>query len=234
MLPPSQKCRFPVLAHKAPPFGGAGIASAMTERVFLLKTKIGTCRRSSCRSRFCFLLHRMRYQTHPAPRFWMQSKPCCIRRQKEKGMEEWSFAPYARSLRAETLQTPLPFSGATRLGSPNPVARTEYHRRLVLSTPFFRFLPEFFCLRQFLPLFFAFCPKKGCKAPVKSTCYHLHSAAVLAIIITQHFVGRAFKPSTICSCRLSKQAVADPAPGSHHRSAPRKPLLKAVFQWSDS
>ena len=49
-------------------------------------------------------------------------------------MEEWSFAPYARSLRAETLQTPLPFSGATRLGLSNPVARTEYHRRLVLST----------------------------------------------------------------------------------------------------
>lgn len=24
-------------------------------------------------------------------------------------MEEWSFAPYARSLRTETLQTPLPF-----------------------------------------------------------------------------------------------------------------------------
>ena len=39
---------------EAPPFGGAGIASAMTERVFLLKTKIGARRWSSCTSRFCF------------------------------------------------------------------------------------------------------------------------------------------------------------------------------------
>ena len=163
MLPPSQKCRFPVLAHKAPPFGGAGIASAMTERVFLLKTKIGARRWSSCMSRFCFLLHRMRYQTHPAPRFWMQSKPCCIRRQKEKGMEEWSFAPYARSLRAETLQTPLPFSGATRLGLSNPVARTEYHRRLVLSIPFSGFCQNFFACDSFSLCFLHSAQRKTAK-----------------------------------------------------------------------
>lgn len=78
-------------------------------------------------------------------------------------MEEWSFAPYARSLRAETLQTPPPFSGATQLGLSNPVARTEYHRQLVLSTPFSGFCQNFFACDSFSLCFLHSAQRKAAK-----------------------------------------------------------------------
>jgi len=42
-------------------------------------------------SRFCFLSHTVRYQSHRMPRIEIQSKLSCTSLEKENGMEELGF-----------------------------------------------------------------------------------------------------------------------------------------------
>ena len=90
---------------------------------FLAKTKIGACRWSSCTSRFCFLCVGCGTKHSRCRAGSSRANRAAASRRKEKGMEEWSGA-----------LADAPFSGATRLELANHVARTGYHRRLVLST----------------------------------------------------------------------------------------------------
>ena len=95
------------------------------------------------------------------------------------------------------------FSGAAWLDLSNLVARTEYHSRLVLSTLILRFFSQKGCAAGISALFSTFCPKKAPCFGRKPTCFLLHFKVVLAIIITQDFVGRFSFLSTPCSrgCR---------------------------------
>ena len=94
-------------------------------------------------------------------------------------------------------------SPAYRLDLPNLVARTEYHSWLVLSTLILRFFFAKGVRRRDFGAFSTFCPKKAPCFGRKPTCFLLHFKAVLAIIITQDFVGRFSFLSTPCSrgCR---------------------------------
>ena len=108
-------------------------------------------------------------------------------------------------------------SPACRLGLPNLVARTEYHSRLVLSTLILRFFFAKGVRRRDFGAFSTFCPKKAPCFGRKPTCFLLHFKAVLAIIITQDFVGRFSFLSTPCSrgCR-SRQFKTVLPPESRH------------------
>ena len=109
------------------------------------------------------------------------------------------------------------FSGATWLDLSNLVARTEYHSRLVLSTLIFRFFFAKQVHRRDFGAFSTFCPKKALCFGRKPTCYLLLFKGVLAIIITQDFVGRFSFLSTPCSwgCR-SRQFKTVLPPESRH------------------
>ena len=109
------------------------------------------------------------------------------------------------------------FSGATWLDSSNLVARTEYHSRLVLSTLILRFFFAKEVHRRDFGAFSTFCPKKALCFGRKPTCYLLLFKVVLAIIITQDFVGRFSFLSTPCSwgCR-SRQFKTVLPPESRH------------------
>ena len=86
-----------------------------------------------------------------------------------------------------------------RLDLPNLVARTEYHSWLVLSTLILRFFFAKGVRRRDFSAFSTFCPKKAPCFGRKPTCFLLHFKVVLAIIITQDFVGRFSFLSTPCS-----------------------------------
>ena len=104
-----------------------------------------------------------------------------------------------------------------RLDLPNLVARTEYHSRLVLSTLILRFFFAKGVRRRDFGAFSTFCPKKAPCFGRKPTCFLLHFKVVLAIIITQDFVGRFSFLSTPCSrgCR-SRQFKTVLPPESRH------------------
>ena len=108
-------------------------------------------------------------------------------------------------------------SPAYRLDLPNLVARTEYHSRLVLSTLILRFFFAKGVRRRDFGAFSTFCPKKAPCFGRKPTCFLLHFKVVLAIIITQDFVGRFSFLSTPCSrgCR-SRQFKTVLPPESRH------------------
>ena len=108
-------------------------------------------------------------------------------------------------------------SPAYQLDLPNLVARTEYHSRLVLSTLILRFFFAKGVRRRDFGAFSTFCPKKAPCFGRKPTCFLLHFKAVLAIIITQDFVGRFSFLSTPCSrgCR-SRQFKTVLPPESRH------------------
>ena len=95
------------------------------------------------------------------------------------------------------------FSGATWLDLSNLVARTEYHSRLVLSTLILRFFSQKRCTAGISALFLHSAQRKPPCFGRKPTCFLLHFKVVLAIIITQDFVGRFSFLSTPCSrgCR---------------------------------
>ena len=104
-------------------------------------------------------------------------------------------------------------SPAYRLDLPNLVARTEYHSRLVLSTLILRFFFAKGVRRRDFGAFSTFCPKKAPCFGRKPTCFLLHFKAVLAIIITQDFVGRFSFLSTPCSrgcCNRQFKTVLPP------------------------
>ena len=108
-------------------------------------------------------------------------------------------------------------SPAYRLDLSNLVARTEYHSRLVLSTLILRFFSQKGVRRRDFGAFSTFCPKKAPCFGRKPTCFLLHFKVVLAIIITQDFVGRFSFLSTPCSrgCR-SRQFKTVLPPESRH------------------
>ena len=115
------------------------------------------------------------------------------------------------------------FSGATWLDLPNLVARTEYHSRLVLSTLILRFFSQKGCAAGISALFSTFCPKKAPCFGRKPTCFLLLFTVVLAIIVTQDFVGRFSFLSTPCSqgCRSRQFKTVSP---------PESRRYSAVFQ----
>ena len=107
---------------------------------------------------FLFSSHKVRYQTHPAPRIEIQSKLSCTSLEKR----EWNggIGVCAAMKATQTLSFAqkhcryLCCSGATRfkrLGLSNLVARTEYHTQLVLSTLIWNFSGTFFAVKFFLP-----------------------------------------------------------------------------------
>ena len=108
-------------------------------------------------------------------------------------------------------------SPAYRLDLPNLVARTEYHSRLVLSIPYFAIFFAKGVRRRDFGAFSTFCPKKAPCFGRKPTCFLLHFKVVLAIIITQDFVGRFSFLSTPCSldCRNRQFKTVLP-PESRH------------------
>ena len=114
-------------------------------------------------------------------------------------------------------------SPAYQLDLPNLVARTEYHSRLVLSTLILRFFFAKGVRRRDFSAFSTFCPKKAPCFGRKPTCFLLHFKAVLAIIITQDFVGRFSFLSTPCSwgCRSRQFKTVLP---------PESRQYRAVFQ----
>ena len=114
-------------------------------------------------------------------------------------------------------------SPAYRLDLSNLVARTEYHSRLVLSIPYFAIFFAKGVRRRDLGAFSTFCPKKAPCFGRKPTCYLLLFKVVLAIIVTQDFVGRFSFLSTPCSqsCRRRQFKTVSP---------PESRLCSAVFQ----
>ena len=94
-------------------------------------------------------------------------------------------------------------SPAYRLDLPNLVARTEYHSPLVLSTLILRFFSQKGCAAGISALFLHSAQRKPPCFGRKPTCFLLHFKVVLAIIVTQDFVGRFSFLSTPCSwgCR---------------------------------
>ena len=115
------------------------------------------------------------------------------------------------------------FSGATWLDLSNLVARTEYHSRLVLSTLIFRFFSQNRCTAGISALFLHSAQRKPPCFGRKPTCFLLHFKVVLAIIITQDFVGRFLFLSTPCSkgCRCRQRKTVSP---------PENRPDRAVFQ----
>ena len=115
------------------------------------------------------------------------------------------------------------FSGATQLGLSNLVARTEYHSRLVLSTLIFRFFSQNRCTAGISALFLHSAQRKPPCFGRKPTCFLLLFKVVLAIIITQDFVGRFLFLSTPCSkgCRRRQHKTVSP---------PENRPDRAVFQ----
>ena len=114
-------------------------------------------------------------------------------------------------------------SPACQLDLPNLVARTEYHSRLVLSTLILRFFFAKGVRRRDFGAFSTFCPKKALCFGRKPTCFLLLFKVVLAIIITQDFVGRFLFLSTPCSkgCRRRQHKTVSP---------PENRPDRAVFQ----
>ena len=108
-------------------------------------------------------------------------------------------------------------SPAYRLDLPNLVARTEYHSWLVLSTLILRFFFAKGVRRRDFGAFSTFCPKKAPCFGRKPTCFLLLFKVVLAIIITQDFVGRFSFLSTPCSrgCHNRQFKTVSP-PESRH------------------
>ena len=108
-------------------------------------------------------------------------------------------------------------SPAYRLDLPNLVARTEYHSRLVLSTLILRFFSQKGCAAGISAFFLHSAQRKPLCFGRKPTCFLLHFKVVLAIIITQDFVGRFSFLSTPCSrgCRNRQFKTVLP-PESRH------------------
>ena len=105
----------------------------------------------------------------------------------------------------------------------NLAVTTGYHRWLVLSTLNLRFSPKKGVRRRDFSVFSTFCPKNLPCFGRKPTCFLLLFKVVLAIIVTQDFVGRFSFLSTPCSwsCRSRQFKTVSP---------PESRLCSAVFQ----
>ena len=112
-------------------------------------------------------------------------------------------------------------SPAYRLDLSNLVARTEYHSRLVLSTLILRFFSQKGCAAGISALFLHSAQRKPPCFGRKPTCFLLHFKVVLAIIITQDFVGRFSFLSTPCSrgCRSRQFKTVLPPESRQYRAA---------------
>ena len=103
---------------------------------------------------------------------------------------------------AERLQTLL-FSGATWLELANCRCKNRIPQSVSLVNPqFANFFAKLPCRRGFCR-FSTFCPKNSLSAGRKPTCFLLLFKTVIAIIITQDFVGRILFLSTTCCKRCS-------------------------------
>ena len=157
-------------------------------------------------SRFCFLCvgcgtkhSRCRARSSRANR-------AAASRRKEKGMEEWSGA-----------LADAPFFGASWLESANRRCENRIPQMVSLVNPFFRtFLSSCVFSR-----FSTFCPKNPPCFGRKPTCFLLLFKGVLAIIITQDFVGRFSFLSTPCSqgCRSWQFKTVSPPESRQQRAA---------------
>ena len=109
------------------------------------------------------------------------------------------------------------FSGATWLDLSNLVARTEYHSRLVLSTLILRFFSQNRCTAGISALFLHSAQRKPLALEENPLVIYCFLKWVLAIIVTQDFVGRFSFLSTPCSrgCR-SRQFKTVLPPESRH------------------
>lgn len=123
---------------------------------------------------------------------------------------------------AERLQTLL-FSGATWLELANHRCENRIPQSVSLVNPqFANFFAKLPCRRGFGG-FSTFCPKNSLSTGRKPTCFLLLFKVVLAIIITQDFVGRFLFLSTPCSkgCRRRQFKTVSP---------PENRPDRAVFQ----
>ena len=102
----------------------------------------------------------------------------------------------------ERLQTLL-FSGATWLELANHRCENRIPQTVSLVNPYFAIFFAKEVRRRDFGVFSTFCPKKAPCFGRKPTCFLLLFKGVLAIIITQDFVGRFSFLSTPCSwgCR---------------------------------
>ena len=127
--------------------------------------------------------------------------------------QTWGLCPLHKPVFHRHFCRSICFSGATWLDLPNLVARTEYHSRLVLSTLILRFFSQNRCTAGISALFLHFAQRKPPCFGRKPTCFLLHFKVVLAIIITQDFVGRFSFLSTPCSrgcCNRQFKTVLPP------------------------
>ena len=144
-------------------------------------------------SRFCFLLHLVRYQSHRMPRIepWEQTKTTAHLKKREWNggigvcaaikapvgllshkavlrKQDGAAPPRQTWVFAEALAVAPVFlvqrSPAYRLDLSNLVARTEYHSRLVLSTLILRFFSQ-----------------KGCAAGISALFLHSAQRKLLAL-----------------------------------------------------
>ena len=131
--------------------------------------------------------------------------------------QTWGLCPLHKPVFHRHFCRSICFSGVTRLDLSNLVARTEYHSRLVLSTLILRFFSQNRCTAGISALFLHSAQRKPPCFGRKPTCFLLHFKVVLAIIITQDFVGRFSFLSTPCSrgCRNRQFKTVLP-PESRH------------------
>ena len=182
-------------------------------------------------SRFCFLRTRCGTNHTECRASRCRANEAASHLKKENGMEEWGLhgmeVPRKSGFFTDAFAGASAFlvqrSPANRLDSSNLVARTGYHSQLVLSTLILRFFfAKEVCRRDF-GVFSTFCPKKAPCFGRKPTCFLLLFKGVLAIIITQDFVGRFLFLSTPCSkgCRCRQRKTVSP---------PENRPDRAVFQ----
>ena len=117
----------------------------------------------------------------------------------------------------------LPISGATRLGLPNRRCENRIPWPVSLVNPYFAIFPQKGCARRSFGVFSIFCPKKAPCFGRKPTCFLLLFKGVLAIIITQDFVGRFSFLSTPCSWNCRRRQFKTVSPPESRR-------YSAVFQ----
>ena len=199
------------MRQRLPP-RGSWLCAAKTEGVSSQKQKSGRAGGQAARPVFVFFASAVVPNTAGAAPEAAEQTVLPLPVEKRK---EWRNG-------AERLQTLL-FSGATRLESANHRCENRIPQPVSLVNPqfanFFAKLPH----RRGFGVFSTFCPKNCLSAGRKPTCFLLLFKVVLAIIITQDFVGRFLFLSTPCSkgCRSRQHKTVSP---------PENRPDRAVFQ----
>ena len=179
-------------------------------------TKTGTCSWSGCTPRFCVLCADSGTKRRRTAQGCRADKTAS--RFLKKRME-WRNGVFRGCVCSSSR-----CSGARWLDLSNRLARTAYHSRLVLSTLNLQIFSQSSRAAGVSAVFSTFCPKNSLSAGRKPTCFLLLFKTVLAIIVTQDFVGRFLFLSTPCSkgCRRRQCKTVSP---------PENRPDRAVFQW---